>query len=74
MKLYDIKSSPYAARCRIQIYAKNLYVDQVEMPIGLPADYDAINPIAKVPALEVDGEIIPESSAISVFARSAGVI
>ena len=61
MKLYSRPLSPFASRCRIQIYAKQLPVELVAVPVPNPSDYRARNPIGKVPALEVDGTIIPES-------------
>jgi glutathione S-transferase len=67
MKLYNMQSSPFAARCRIQIYAKGLDVDIVEMPVQLPDEYEQTNPIRKVPALEINGRVIPESSVICEY-------
>ncbi len=67
MKLYSRPLSPFASRCRIQIYAKNLPVELVPVPVPNPEDYRAMNPIGKVPALEVDGAIIPESQVICEF-------
>ncbi|HVR28543.1 MAG TPA: glutathione S-transferase family protein [Thermoanaerobaculia bacterium] len=68
MKLYNANLSPFAARCRIQIYAKGLDVALAEPPGGTGSDaYKAINPTGKVPALEVDGSVIPESEVICEF-------
>ena len=68
MKLYDIPLSPFAARCRAQIYTKGLEVELVPPPGGTSSGaYRAINPIGKVPALEVDGEVIPESAVICEY-------
>ena len=68
MKLYQADLSPFAARCRIQIYAKNLPVEMVDPPGGLgSAEYKAINPIGKIPTLEVDGKTIPESQIICEY-------
>ena len=51
MKLYNVYGSPIAARCRIQIYAKELDVEIVEPPGGVSSpEYKAINPTGKVPA------------------------
>ena len=67
MKLYSRPLSPFASRCRIQIYAKNLPVELVTVPSPNPDDFKALNPIGKVPALEIDGRIIPESEVICEF-------
>lgn len=65
MKLYNANLSPFAARCRIQIYAKDLEVAMAEPPGGLSTDaYKQVNPTGKVPALEIDGTVIPESEVI----------
>ena len=56
MKLYNSNLSPFASRCRIQIYAKGLDVAMADPPGGAgSAAYKAINPTGKVPALEVNG-------------------
>ena len=68
MKLYNVYLSPFAARCRIQIYAKNLAVDLVEPPGGLQsASYKAIAPIGKVPFLDAEGFLLPESELICEY-------
>ncbi|HEX2465497.1 MAG TPA: glutathione S-transferase family protein [Thermoanaerobaculia bacterium] len=68
MKLYNSNLSPFASRCRIQIYAKGLDVEIVAPPEGTgTAAYKAINPTGKVPALEVNGMVIPESEVICEF-------
>jgi len=68
MKLYNANLSPYASRVRIAIYAKNLPVEIVSPPGGTgSAEYKTLNPTGKVPALEVDGAIVPESEVINEF-------
>ena len=68
MKLYNVYASPIAARCRIQIYAKGLDIEIAEPPGGVSSPaYKAVNPTGKVPALEVDGDVIPESHVILSF-------
>lgn len=68
MKLYNSNLSPFASRCRLQIYAKGLEVELAAPPGGLASDeYKQINPTGKVPALEVDGTVIPESHVIMAY-------
>ena len=73
MKLYNANLSPYTSRVRIQIYAKGLDVDLVEPPGGIVPGgstsdaYKELNPIGKIPSLDVDGEVIPESSVICEY-------
>ncbi len=65
MKLYQLDLSPFASRVRIQLYAKGLDVELADPPGGLSSDeYKKINPTGRVPALEVDGTVIPESTVI----------
>jgi glutathione S-transferase len=67
MKLYSLPLSPYAARVRGSIYAKNLPVE-----IVTPADdwrsspeFRALNPLVKIPVLVLDdGTPLPESAVI----------
>ena len=67
MKLYSRPLSPFAARCRIQLYAKGLPFELVPVPMPNPEAFRALNPIGKVPALEIDGEVIPESQVICEY-------
>jgi len=69
MKLYDVALSPFAARCRIQIYAKKLSIELAEPPGGLGSEsYRKLNPTGKVPALQLDGgEVLPESAVICEY-------
>lgn len=72
MKLYNDDLSPFAARCRIQIYAKALDIAFAEVPGGLGSDaWRRLNPIGKVPALDVDGVIVPESEVICEYLEDA---
>jgi len=69
MKLYQSDLSPYASRCRIQIYAKG--IDDIEMsdpPGGISTDeFKKINPSGKIPALEVDGLVLGEAQIICEY-------
>jgi glutathione S-transferase len=68
VKLYQMDLSPFAARCRLQIYAKGLNIEFADPPGGLGSDeYKRINPTGKVPALEVDGSVLPESLVICEY-------
>ncbi len=68
MKLFSANLSPWASRCRIAIYAKNLDIEIAEPPGGLGTpEYKLVNPTGKVPALEVDGKILPESAVINEY-------
>jgi glutathione S-transferase len=68
MKLYNANLSPYASRVRIALYAKNLPVEIASPPGGTGSvEYKKLNPTGKVPALEVDGAILPESEVINEF-------
>jgi len=67
MKLYNVNLSPFAARVRMQIYAKGLTVEMVAPPAtGLKGEeYLAINPMGKIPCLVTDdGMNLPESETI----------
>src|ERR1700722_3611298 len=70
MKLYSVDLSPFAARVRVAIYAKNLPVEIVSPPEGGSKSeaYLALNPMGRVPVLVVgDGLALPESDAIVEF-------
>ena len=65
MKLYGGLASPYVARVVLFARLKGLRLEP-QMPEGglkSPA-YLARNPMGKMPALELDGELIPESEVI----------
>jgi len=69
MKLFQANLSPYAARCRIQIYSKGITdIEFCEPPGGLASDeYKAINPSGKIPALQVGDHILGESEIICEY-------
>jgi glutathione S-transferase len=68
MKLYNANLSPYAARVRVALYAKNLPVEIVSPPGGTGTpEYKKLNPTGKVPALDVDGQVIAESEVINEY-------
>lgn len=66
MKLYSLPASPYAARVRMLLRAKNAAVELVAPPAG--DAYRAINPLGKIPALVLDdGRVLPESEVICAY-------
>src|SRR5271163_972103 len=68
MKLYSWDLSPYSARVRMQIYAKDLTDIAIEPPptYGTPKFYED-HPIGRIPLLEIDGEAMPESGVIAEY-------
>ena len=73
MKLYQSNLSPFASRCRIQIYAKGIEgIETLEPPGGISSDeFKKINPSGKIPALEVDGVVLGESAVICDYLEEA---
>ena len=68
MKLYSGDLSPYSARVRMQIYAKGISGVTLERPPGFPASgFDKINPLGRIPALDLGGDVIPESDVIAEY-------
>jgi glutathione S-transferase len=70
VKLYNSDLSPFASCVRLVIYAKGIesQVEIVSPPDGLKSPaYLALNPIGKVPSLQVDGWVLPESTVICEF-------
>lgn len=68
LQVYGAPLSPYVAKIMIQIAAKGLDIPVVAPPGGVGSDeYKKLNPTGKIPALDVNGAILPESSAIQVY-------
>ncbi len=73
MKLYNLFLSPFSSRTRVQLYAKGLEAECVMppgglQPGGLTADeFREITPLGRVPALEIDGRLLVESTVIAEF-------
>jgi glutathione S-transferase len=68
MKLYSWDISPYAARVRMQIYAKGLTdIATEQTPFYLTQKLYQDRPLSRIPSLEIDGEAIPESAVIAEF-------
>jgi glutathione S-transferase len=70
MKLYNLNLSNFASKCRIAIYDKGLEIEIAPLPGGnfKSSEYLQINPLGKVPALELDdGMVIAESEVINEY-------
>src|SRR5580704_11502643 len=68
MKLYSGDLSPYSARVRMQIYAKGLTDIVIERPgtFGTPKFREDF-PIGRIPVLDIDGDMMPESEVIAEY-------
>src|ERR1700722_15813590 len=68
MKLYSADLSPYSARVRMQIYAKGITDITFERPAdwGMPKFRERF-PIGRLPVLDIDGDMIPESEVIAEY-------
>jgi glutathione S-transferase len=69
LKLYQSDLSPFATRVRMFAAAKGLKLECVSPPGGSlkSAEYLAINPIGKIPCLDHDGVLLPESETICEY-------
>jgi len=67
-KLYSADLSPYSARVRMQIYAKGITDIAFELPEhwGMPRFRERF-PIGRVPVLDIDGDMVPESEVIAEY-------
>ncbi len=68
MKLYSGDLSPYSARVRMQIYAKGITDITLERPatFGTPKFREQF-PIGRIPVLDIDGDMMPESEVIAEY-------
>src|SRR5882762_101230 len=69
MKLYSGDLSPYSARVRMQIYAKGL---EARIPLERPKTFGTPkfreeHPIGRIPVLDIDGDMMPESEVIAEY-------
>jgi len=68
MKLYTGDLSPYSAKIRMQIYAMGIEDITFELPTAFfMGKMSEISPVGRIPVLEVDGDIIPESEVIAEY-------
>jgi RNA polymerase-associated protein len=66
--LYDAARCPYCARVRILLAEKDVPHDTIEIDLrDRPAWLYEKNPAGKVPVLEEDGWVLPESAVIAEF-------
>jgi stringent starvation protein A len=66
--LYDAARCPFCARVRIVLAEKGLAYETVEIDLAdRPGWLYDLNPTGKVPVLDEDGWILPESSVISEY-------
>lgn len=73
MKLYGAAASPYVTRVIMFARLKGVELERPPVPGGNPrsVEFHAINPIGKVPSLDLDGTIIPESEVICEYLEDA---
>ena len=72
MKLNSWDVSPYAARVRMQIYAKGLTnIATEQTTFYLTQKVYAERPLSRIPSLEIDGDAIPESAVIAEYLEEA---
>ncbi len=68
MQLYSAPISPYASRCRVQIYYKNLPVEIVPPPGGMRSEEVlARNPGGRIPVLDLGDKALAESWSIMEY-------
>ena len=70
MKLYTGDLSPYSAKIRMQIYAMGIESEvEFDLPIAqfFSGQLKEVSPIGRIPILEAEGTIIPESEVIAEY-------
>jgi glutathione S-transferase len=68
MQLYTGDLSPYSAKVRMQIYAMGISDIKFDLPPSFfMGKLSEISPIGRIPVLETDDGIIPESEVIAEF-------
>jgi glutathione S-transferase len=69
MELYGALASPYVARVILFAKLKGIDLPLADVPGGWSGspEYKALSPIGKIPALNVDGQCIPESETICEY-------
>lgn len=65
LKLWTFHSSPFAGKVRVALREKDVPVELIEIhPARRPARLRELNPLGRVPVLEVDGVALNESAVI----------
>jgi glutathione S-transferase len=68
MKLFTGNLSPYSAKVRMQIYAMGITDIEFDLPSSFfMGKLSEVSPIGRIPVLEVDDGIIPESEVIAEY-------
>lgn len=68
MKLYSGDLSSYSAKVRMQIYAKGISDIEITLPPGfMTGEFHKTSPLARIPVLDLGGDMIPESEVISEY-------
>ena len=68
MKLYTGDLSPYSAKVRMQIYAMGITDIDFELPTSFfRGKLSDVSPIGRIPVLEVEDGIVPESEVIAEY-------
>lgn len=74
MKMYNSQLSPFAARCRIAIYAKDLDVELIDLPDPAhEAEFTRLAPMQKIPLLVDGATAVPESETICEYLEDKGL-
>ena len=72
LRLIDAPRCPYCARVRIALAEKGISFETVVIDLAdRPAWVYELNPIGKVPVLERDGWVLPESAVINEYLEEA---
>lgn len=72
LRLIDAPRCPYCARVRIALAEKGIAHETVVIDLAdRPAWVYELNPVGKVPVLERDGWVLPESAVINEFLEEA---
>lgn len=68
MKLYGAVLSPFVRKTRVVLALKGLEYESVHVdPNNKPEGYEAISPLKRIPALEVDGRYLADSAVICAY-------
>ena len=73
MKLYGEMASPYVTRVIMYAHLKGVDLSRAPVPGGNPRtpEYRLINPVGKVPGLDLGDGLIPESEVICEYLEDA---